>query len=276
MEGPISRSGEDASVSAVSSEVVWRRQVWESELQQFHSERRQGHGLEERGGNVSGGPGSGMHTAAEVAIDDSSLNQGAATADDASSLVLRGRGRCKASSVISNPSAIVPDQLAVQFPVLMKSPFQTLFSLVCGPELNSIALCPSVLRAAPPLSLFCNLLFRDFFSLYCNLICVKASSPAFCVCFRIKCTSGTLSLVSGGRPFPLRVKPFDVATLSAANLPCVFTLDSSVDGVKVVMKSTGVLRPRDYVCTDCLLKCVASDACQRITTIFTHIYARTY
>jgi hypothetical protein len=36
----LEKRGDYASASAVSSEVVRWRQVWESELRQFHSERR--------------------------------------------------------------------------------------------------------------------------------------------------------------------------------------------------------------------------------------------
>jgi hypothetical protein len=34
----------------------------------------------------------------------------------------------------------------------------------------------------------------------------------------------------------LPVKPYDVVTLSSANFPCVLSLDSSIDGVKAMVR----------------------------------------
>ena len=48
----LEKRGEDASASAVTNEVQRRRQAWESELLQFHSERQQGCVEERDGGSV--------------------------------------------------------------------------------------------------------------------------------------------------------------------------------------------------------------------------------
>jgi hypothetical protein len=175
-----------------------------------------------------------VQSAAAVAIDDFSLDQVAASADEAPSPVLRGRGRCKPSFASSASPAFSPDQPAFQFPVLMQSPCRSSLPLVVGPllKLHSAVTVGSSRCSSSLASSSCSL--GTFF--HCAVLCIDATSPAFSVCFSIICAGGTLSLVSGGKPLLLPMKPYDVVTLSSANFPCVLSLDSSIDGVKAVVK----------------------------------------
>jgi hypothetical protein len=227
----LEKRGEDASSSAVSSEVNRRRQAWESELQQFHAGRQQGTALEDSGRSGQGGGDAASQGA--IVADAAAAVVVSAVADQASSPVLRGKGRGRCSHIAS--SQLMTLHPSAPLPLLVSLPPPTRCPLVPGLCLDvkcvvvaGASRCASSILA--PTVYLQNMLEA-------SVLCINPATAAFCARFKFQCVTGKATFLSASFP-AVQIRPFDVVTLSTKNFPFVLSLEFGSAGAAVTAKIT--------------------------------------